>query len=425
MSELSRTILAGTEQQQSALRDLTAIRAAKCQRKQAAIQSVVEAAQGLGQTLVDLRSMREAKAAETEERDILNAAALGAATKGPTGALIALDTVRPRTLPGARTLVRIQTDYEEKARRENDERLQNAQLFRLEQDERDRKKRQEQEDRELQAYAELVKTPLDPDADPQDRMGRAIAAAAPSLYKPSQLLSDEDARRQARRSAVRLETKQDAKTSRDRAAGEAFQAFYSEDPVLDREGGAYRPPTPQERLARAARVEGTHPEDVKSLERRAREMEEHARRRERDTALAGLRREFQAFDQADRLRRTELMERRINVRVDANARATADALLRDGRDLYAKLLKQRDDLQYDQTLTDEEREQRSDSLDRMLETTIAKHNELADELETAMRAGGPARGSAATQRHASGLTDEQVRLAETNGFRWDGEGWVR
>lgn len=131
MSELSRTILSGTNQIADAMAGLAAARRESRKRKSDAARATGESLADLGTTLKQYGDMRRARLAEDDTKQVNDAYGLGMTTKGPQGALVALGAVRPRTAAGATLLATRSEAAQDLVRRQDNSRLLEAQAHHM------------------------------------------------------------------------------------------------------------------------------------------------------------------------------------------------------------------------------------------------------------------------------------------------------
>lgn len=103
MSELSRSVQAGTSQVAGAYQGLATLKAAGADRARRVGADLGASLGELGATLKEYGSWRDAKRAEDEERQVEDAYVLGMQTGDPSKALVTLGAVRP-TMASAATL---------------------------------------------------------------------------------------------------------------------------------------------------------------------------------------------------------------------------------------------------------------------------------------------------------------------------------
>lgn len=184
MSELTRTILAGTSQVKDAYEGLANLRAVNRQRKAKAMEGIGESLASLGSTFKEYGSWKAAKQAEDESKQVDDAYALGMQTGDPTKALVTLGAVRPTTAGAAARRARLMDQAMKTSRDKIASQLDEAQRFDLE--ERTNKAR---EDRAREAAERtqrpviLAKYPLDADASPEMQAAREEYAAGGSTTK--------------------------------------------------------------------------------------------------------------------------------------------------------------------------------------------------------------------------------------------------
>lgn len=146
MSDLSRTVLAGTEEVSRAYSGLANLNAVNRERKRKAAAGLGDSLAELGQTIKDYGSWRDAKKAEDETRQVDDAYALGMQTGEPEKALVTLGAVRPTTAAAATLRAKRMEAATEAARQRNADRLNEAEKF----------NRQQQYERESKYHDELI-----------------------------------------------------------------------------------------------------------------------------------------------------------------------------------------------------------------------------------------------------------------------------
>ena len=263
MSDLSQTILAGTEEMSRAGTELAAVRAAGQQRKRAAIQATSEALAGIGDTFKQFGSWSEAKKAEIDTKQVDDAYALGLATKGPSGALTTLSAYRPQTAPGSRRLVELMTHTEGLVRDQYQNQLNDAQIHHFQmqdkdlQDKIDERKQNEAERSKLMASGALT---LGPDADANE--AQIVSAVMGGTMKASEAKPALDVIRANRKRADDA-NKAALKTQKEQADtetfGKALAAYQDNTAVLDPATNTFHVPTQMERMAKVDAVEGLTP----------------------------------------------------------------------------------------------------------------------------------------------------------------------
>lgn len=225
MGSLANTILAGTGQMADAAAGLAQVRAKNRERQRVAMQAASESLADVGKTIKDFGSYQEARKAEMEIRDIRSGLALGRATKGNQGVLIAARGYRPLTKAGADALDEGTTEAAKLLQGENRVALETAQahhLSMLDQAAQDKQSQAEADRAERETI--LAKYPLPADATPEDTQEHELYSGG--LIPTKDHLSYREQRRKEREFAAKEASKVAMETAKE--AGRKQRAEASE-----------------------------------------------------------------------------------------------------------------------------------------------------------------------------------------------------
>lgn len=384
MSELSRTILAGTNQIADAMAGLAAARRESRKRKSDATRAAGESLADLGTTLKQYGDMRRARLAEDDTKQVNDAYGLGMTTKGPQGALVALGAIRPRTSAGATLLSTYSERAQELMRKETNSALLEAQsshMKAMDEEAAKERERAEKARENLRSIMSREHAP-DPNADPNDpdeqdlaQAREAVALGALDYGDYLKLRAQVTATRKARADDDRRRTELQTK------AGLEREKIASKERIAAENVGVQR-----DRL-----------DAMKSAHENAAQVA---------SETLALRRAF--------------MEQSLAI---ASDRATRDALREKLRGELESIKR------IDKKIAMSEawgKEEGIEALNQALDDAIAARDDILQRLDAAAQVGiKQPQAPAQDEQHPSGASPQEIEELTRAGFQWNGSGWVQ
>lgn len=390
MSDLSSTVLRGTDQVTDAYKGLANLRAVNRERKTRAMAGIGESLASLGKTLRDYGSWKDAKAAEDETRQVEDAYALGMQTGEPEKALVTLGATKVRHAASATLRSKRLAEVMSLAHQRNVERSDEALTNYREQQTEDLKRAAADEARS-RIDAKNVVLPEDA-SEAEIQLAQDVYAGKVKKAQADPIFKMYADRRKSVAAAKKEFDKTAAATADTETFDKALAAYNDESPVEDPTTHVYRPPTQADRVARADAVPGLTPKHRASIVGLAKARESIEYRKRRDAELNTQKMEafqFQkdvfAWKQAAAASGRDV---RIWLAQNAQAVESAKSLLAGADKLIRGAALQRVYIGLDSTLTDEEKQTRITELDAATEDAQKTKDEFEPLLRSVASQGG-------------------------------------